>query len=103
MTPEKRDGWLRTAEVVDAWRVFPRFFLTVFFLGYCWLMVESWDWYKTIDYMTIETANLAALTAFPAVLLTGIGGMFTSLIKNYQETGRNWIEHRKLNGDNEKE
>ena len=96
MTPDKQHSYLRIAEVVDAFRVFPRLFLTVFFIGYCWLMVESWDWYKTIDYMNIGTANLAALTAFPAVLLTGIGGMFTSLIKNYQETGRKWADHSDL-------
>jgi hypothetical protein len=92
------------AEVIDAYRVFPRFFLLLFFFGYCWLMKQSWDWYMTIDYNSIGTGNLAALTAFPAVLLTGIGGMFTSMYKNYQESGMDWVARQKIkerfnNGD----
>jgi hypothetical protein len=96
MTEDRQARSLRMAEVIDAYRVFPRLFLTVFFLGYCWLMKQSWGWYETINYMEIGTANLAALTAFPAVLLTGIGGMFTSMYKNYQESGMDWTERRKI-------
>lgn len=96
MTEERQKRSLRMAEVLDAYRVFPRIFLTVFFIGYAWLMKHSWDWYVTINYMEVGTANLAALTAFPAVLLTGIGGMFTSMYKHYQGSGMDWVTRRKI-------
>ncbi len=98
MIPERKKSLLRIAEVFDAWRVFPRIFMILFFIGYGWLMKESWDWYKTLDYTTIGWANLAALTAFPTVLLTGLGGMFASMYKHYQDSGRDWSK-KVLNGE----
>jgi hypothetical protein len=94
MTPERQARLLRMAEVIDAYRVFPRFFLFIFFIGYCWLMEQSWSWYMTIDYKDIGVGNLAALTAFPSILLTGIGGMLTSMYKNYQDSGMDWVARR---------
>jgi hypothetical protein len=90
MTEERQGRSLRMAEVIDAYRVFPRIFLTLFFAGYCWLMQQSWEWYMSIDFAALDVAKLAALTAFPLTLLTGIGGMFTSMYKHYQESGRDW-------------
>ena len=95
MTPERQARSLRMAEVIDSYRVFPRIFLTAFFSGYCWLMVQSWDWYEKLPYETIGTANLAALTAFPVILLTGLGGMFTSMYKHYQDSGMDWTARHK--------
>ena len=100
MDSARKKAHLRKAEVFDAWRIFPRVFLTMAFIGYCWLMVESWQWYKTIDFAAIDWTNLAALTAFPLGLLTGIGGMITSMYKNYQESGRDWSKPV-LNGESE--
>lgn len=96
MTEEKQLQSLRVAEVIDAYRVFPRIFLTCFFLGYCWLMLRSWDWYMSLDFEQLETAKIAALTAFPVTLLTGIGGMFTSMYKHYQGSGMDWSTRRKI-------
>lgn len=90
MDHETKKSHLRRAEVFDAWRVFPRTFLTVAFAGYCWLMLESWHWYKTIDFVAIDWANLTALTAFPLGLLTGLGAMLRSMYIHYQESGRDW-------------
>jgi len=90
LTIERQKRSLRMAEVVDSYRVFPRVFLTLFFSGYCWLMVQSWQWYMTLDYLAYDTAKLSALTAFPVILLTALGGMFTSMYKHYQDSGRNW-------------
>jgi len=70
MTPEKKKSYLRKAEVFDSLRVFPRVMLTLFFAGYVWLMLESWQWYKTINFEDIDWANLTAMTAFPLALLT---------------------------------
>ena len=98
MDSEKKKSHLRTAEVFDAWRVFPRVMLTFFFAGYCWLMLESWQWYKSLPVDTMDWANLAALTAFPLALLTGLGGIFGSMYKHYQGSGRDWSKPV-LNGD----
>ena len=92
MTEERQDRSLRMAEVIDSYRVFPRLFLAMFFAGYCWLMVQSWQWYMTLPFETLDWTSLSALTAFPLGLLTGLGGMFTSMYKHYQESGRNWDE-----------
>jgi len=96
MTEERQDRSLRMAEVIDAYRVFPRIYLTLFFLGYCWLMAQSWEWYMALPFETLTTAKLAALTAFPVTLLTGIGGMFTSMYKHYQGSGMDWVARRKI-------
>ena len=96
MTEERQARSLRMAEVIDAYRVFPRLYLTMFFTGYCWLMAQSWEWYQTIDYANIGTGNLAALTAFPAILLTGLGAMFTSMYTHYQASGMDWVTRRKI-------
>ena len=98
MTPEKKKLYLRRAEVFDSFRIFPRVMMTLFFIGYCWLMQESWVWYKTIDFEGLDWANLAAMTAFPLALLTGLGGIFGSMYKNYQDSGRDWSKPV-LNGD----
>ncbi len=90
MDADTKKAHLRRAEVFDAWRVFPRLMMTSFFLGYCWLMVESWTWYQTLDFASMDWANLAALTAFPLTLLTGLGTIFGSMYKDYQKSGRDW-------------
>jgi len=91
MTDDRKERCLNFAEVIDAYRVFPRIFLTLFFAGYCWLMVQSWEWYMALPFEDFEAAHLAALTAFPVTLLTALGGMFTSMYKHYQGSGRSWV------------
>lgn len=98
MDVERKKSLLRIAEVFDSWRVFPRIFLTTCFLGYSWLMLESWDWYKTIDFAGIDWANLTALTAFPLGLLTGLGAMLKTMYVHYQESGRDWSK-KVMNGE----
>ncbi len=90
MSADRKARCLSLAEVIDAYRVFPRLFLVMFFAGYCWLMLQSWQWYVTLPFTELDWANLSALTAFPTLLLTGLGGMFTSMYKHYQESGRDW-------------
>lgn len=90
MSVERRDECLRVAEVIDAYRIFPRMFLIIFVVAYCWLVAESWMWYTSLEYDKIDWAHLSALTAFPVGLLGALGGMLTSVYKNYQESGRDW-------------
>jgi len=78
------DKWIILAKRINALRVFPRFYLTVFFLSYVWLFAESWQWYTALDLSSIEPANLAFITAFPVALLTALGGMFTKMYIAYQ-------------------
>ena len=98
MNTEQKRSYLRRAEVFDSLRIFPRAMLTLFFVGYCWLMAESWEWYRSLPFETLDWANLAALTTFPLALLTGLGGIFGSMYKNYQESGRDWSKPV-LNGE----
>lgn len=79
------DKWIVLAKRINALRVFPRFYLTVFFLAYVWLFAESWQWYTALDLTDIEPANLAFITAFPVALLTALGGMFAKMYIAYQD------------------
>lgn len=78
------DKWLVVANRINALRVFPRVYLSIFFLCYVWLFIEAWTWYTALDLTTIEPANLAFITAFPVALLTALGGMFTRMYVTYQ-------------------
>lgn len=90
MNDDRKARCLNMAEVIDSYRVFPRVMLVLFFLGYCWLMVQSWQWYMSLDFFMYDAAKLAALTAFPVTLLTGLGAMFRSMYVHYQDSGRDW-------------
>lgn len=78
------DKWFLWAARINALRVFPRLFLTVFFISYVWLFAASWEWYTSLDYKDIGVGNLAVVTSFPVALLSALGGMFTSMYKAYQ-------------------
>lgn len=67
---------LDAAEVVDAWRLFPRLFM----LGYglmCWHIVA---WAMSLPTLSAEQAGLAG----------GITAMFVPLSNWYMQTGRRW-------------
>jgi len=98
MDHETKKKHLRKAEVFDAWRVFPRLMMVSFFAGYCWLMLESWQWYSKLPFLELDWANLSALTAFPLALLSGLGLIFGKMYVNYQESGRDWSKPV-LNGE----
>lgn len=78
------DTWLVVAKRINALRVFPRLYLTVFFVAYVYLFAASWSWYTGLNLTVIEPANLAFITAFPVALLTALGGMFTKMYIAYQ-------------------
>lgn len=67
---------MRIAELLDAWRVFPRIFL--FSYGYL-----AWDMHKWIKSLnTISTEQAAYATA--------IIGLCVPLVGWYMQTGRKW-------------
>lgn len=53
-------------------------------MAYVTFFNESWVWYTGLDLTEIEPANLALITAFPTVLLTALGAMFTKMYLAYQ-------------------
>lgn len=70
-----KQWWLDAAEIVDAWRVFPR----VFMLLYIWILYQVHLWY-----------TLQAQTAWPDVyanLVWGVCGVMTGF---YVQSGRKW-------------
>lgn len=78
------DKWLLLARRINALRVFPRVYLTIFFWVYVWLAAESWVWYTSLDLAGIDAANLVLITAFPVALITALGNMFTKMYLAYQ-------------------
>jgi len=90
---ERQKRWLLVAETIDSFRLFPRLFLFIATLLYCWLFAESWQWYTSSVILRAEdmdVGTLAAITAFPVTLLTGLGGIIGSIFKTYMLNGRNW-------------
>jgi hypothetical protein len=65
MTPKIKQRFLDGAEIVDAWRVFPRLYLG-FFLLFIW---DLHDWYTTVAdnpdiYANLVFGSISALTGF---------------------------------------
>lgn len=69
------DAWLVWAERVDAWRVFPRIYLTV----YLYFLWDVHSWYKALP-------NVAYPDAYAAL----IWGALTGLTGFYIGSGRKW-------------
>ena len=78
------DKWSIVSRRINELRVFPRIYLTVFFIVYVKMVVESWLWYTGLDLASIEAANLVLITAFPVALITALGNMFTKMYLAYQ-------------------
>lgn len=73
-----KQKFLDVAEVVDAFRFFPRNLL----LAYSWLIytVSTWYMHLPVGERTVDT------TAF----ITALCGMATYLCDTYLKSGRNW-------------
>lgn len=71
-----RERLLPAAEVLDAFRVFPRIFL----IGYGWLGIEVCVWAMAQPALSIEQMGFAS-----AVI-----GLFVPLTGWYMQTGRKW-------------
>jgi len=49
--------WLHLARTIDAWRIFPRLFITV----YMWLLMHTSIWFMNLEAPTIEQAGLISV------------------------------------------
>lgn len=75
MLPSKQ-WWLNTAEVIDAWRVFPRYFL----LAYLLIVWRSTEWYMALLNPTEHQTDYIQWMWGAATAITGF----------YVATGRKW-------------
>lgn len=71
-----RQFWIGCAEIVDAWRLFPRLFVG----GYGWL---AWDMHEWIT-------RLPDISTQQAAYSTAIIGLCVPLVGWYMQTGRKW-------------
>ena len=72
----RKQFWLDVAEVLDAYRIFPRTFV----MAYGGLAFVMHQWYTAIDYPTTEQTAYA----------TSIIGLCVPLVGWYMGTGRKW-------------
>jgi hypothetical protein len=68
--------FLDIAETMDAWRVFPRLFLCIFYI----VLVDVHYWYLALE--TRGTYELGYVTA--------VWGAVAAVTKFYVDSGRNW-------------
>lgn len=77
------DTWMKVAERVDAWRVFPR----VFVFGYGALCWDIWTWVRT----------LPDLSPAQSAFVTTVLGLCIPLLGWYFNTGRDWTGRGTIN------
>ena len=90
-----KQQWLDRAEVIDAYRVFPRLLLLSAFLFLCWY---SWYALQTIICLADRMSGLtqggqivqAVASGVIAVTVPMIGSMFGKVADLYLNTGRRW-------------
>lgn len=67
---------LDVAETTDAWRVFPRLFVAMFYM----VLVDTHTWYLLLD----------SRGPYEAAYVTAVWGAVAAVTKFYVETGREW-------------
>lgn len=67
---------LDIAETVDAWRLFPRAFLAMFYA----ILVDTHYWYLTLD----------VRGGYEAAYVTAVWGAVAAVTKFYVDSGRDW-------------
>lgn len=75
MADVTKQGWLDAAEIVDAWRVFPRIFNGVLI----WLLVDMHLWYRSLPEVP-----------FPQFYVIAVWGAIAAVNKFYVDSGRKW-------------
>ena len=73
--PNKYQGTIDLAKAIDAWRVFPRMFISI----YIYLLWAVVTWFMTLETPSVEQAGLISI-------MTGIGAAWFAL---YVQTGKN--------------
>ena len=71
-----KQKWLDIAEILDAYRTFPRLFLA----GYAWILYDSYIWYK----------SLPDPTGNQSLMISAVWGASAIVTAWYFNTGRKW-------------
>lgn len=71
--------WVHLAKTVDAWRIFPRAFVSV----YIYLLYEVVTWFMTLDTPNLEQAGLVSVVVGAMAAVFGIYAG-TSQSKNFK-------------------
>ena len=74
------------AELTDAWRIFPRFFLCVY-LGW---IIHLTDWMVHWFMKIPAVERTTTVTTFVSIITTGVFGLFVWIYKIYSNGGRDW-------------
>jgi hypothetical protein len=72
-----KQSFLDVAETVDAWRVFPRLFLCIFYV----ILIDVHYWY-----LALENRG-----PYELGYVTAIWGAVAAVTKFYVDSGRNWV------------
>ena len=77
--------WIHLAKTVDAWRIFPRAFVSV----YIYLLYEVVTWFMTLETPNLEQAGLVSVVVGAMAAVFGIYAG-TSQSRNFkgEETGK---------------
>ena len=74
--------WIHLAKTVDAWRIFPRAFVSV----YIYLLYEVVTWFMTLETPNLEQAGLVSVVVGAMAAVFGIYAG-TSQSKNFKGEG----------------
>lgn len=78
------------AEILDSLRVFPRLLIGAYFTVSIWVVVYLATWYAHLP----AVERTVEVTAFYAMLTSGLFGFSTYTFKLYADGGRDWDKYR---------
>lgn len=86
MLPDRKQEWLRVAELIDSYRVIPRLFLTACFVWTVWVSDVCLIWYIHLPH---AERGLEA-SGFGSVVFLTVFGFLKLVYSTYAATGRDW-------------
>lgn len=78
--------WMSLAEIIDAFRIFPRFLVTLYFGLVAWCMVYLTLWYAHLP----SAERTMEVTAFYGMLMGGLFGLAAYVFRVYSDGGYDW-------------
>jgi len=90
-----RKGYLTMAEMLDAFRIFPRLLV----LGYTFILYDTITWYMDLKPMLIDNCDVELLgqtcialapSTQHAALVTAVVGVAAAIFGLYANSGRKW-------------
>lgn len=78
--------WLSVAEVIDAWRIFPRLIVGAYGGWTAWFINRMWNFYETLP----PEQRTAQMTAVIGSVSGGVFGLAAYVARIYMPGGRDW-------------